>query len=885
MEWTRLLTHLRADDIDLAGGKGANLGELTHAGLPVPPGFVVLTDAYRQFVVENRLQERIEQLAAVVDPADMASVEDASRQVRALFDEHPIPAELVEAVFAAYADLGEVPVAVRSSATAEDLPSASFAGQQETYLNVTGRARLIEAVRRCWSSLWTPRALSYRARQGIPPGDVALAVVVQKLIPADVAGVLFTANPLNSNRRQLVIDASWGLGEAVVSGRVTPDHWVIHMDTGDVVEHRTATKEVMTVRVAGGTETVPVPPKKRREPTLRPAEVDAIARLGRQAARHYGAPQDVEWALVGDAPYILQARPITSLFPLPKPRPRPEEGLRVCFSFNNAQGLVAPLTPMGMSLFRQIGAGVRRAFRVDLKPGQLPPLLKKGASRLWVDITPLLRHPRTRAVARRALSIIDVPMQRALNELLDREPRLAPVEGRFPIRPRPMVLANFILQLARTIVRPSQARDRTIEAVETALSEYERDAAGCDSARGRLRFIIDTSEALVATFLVRLVPLVAVGVASRFILESQLRKWEIDPGLLQPILRSLPHNPTIEMDLELWRVSRELLAQNTRPDPAHPAVKAFLDEYGHRAVKEIDVGAPRWRENPRHILDVLATYLDHGEEHNPEAQFERGAQEAKRAARRLLSMVRKKAGRMRAALAGLLVYRLRELGGVRERPKFLVVRLLAVIRSVLLQIGEDLVDRGQLDAPDDVFFVSIPEIHTALEDLQTDAGTTLRDTVRENRRSFEEELERPAIPRLVTSEGETLYGGSETHDGGTEAGAGQLSGTPVSAGVYEGPARVILDPHGARLLPGEVLVAPGTDPAWTPLFMSAGALVMEIGGMMSHGSVVAREYGIPAVVGVPGATTHLRTGQRVRVDGENGLVTLVGEGAGQEVLS
>ena len=322
------LADLGKGDAALAGGKGANLGELLRASLPVPPGFVVTTAAYRHFVAANSLQPQIERLAQAASPEDLSALTTAANAIADSFTRAIMPAELATAIREAYATLGQPPVALRSSATAEDLPDASFAGQMETYLNVRGEGALQSAVRRCWASVWTARALSYRARQGIAPAAVGIAVVVQELLAADAAGVLFTANPVNGRRDQMVIDGCWGLGEALVSGQVTPDHWVVDTRTGAALEARVARKEVMTAHQETGTALLPVPATLREKPVLDEAQVATLTELGRRAAAHYGAPQDVEWALAQGRLYLVQARPITSLFPLPRPEPAAAAGER-----------------------------------------------------------------------------------------------------------------------------------------------------------------------------------------------------------------------------------------------------------------------------------------------------------------------------------------------------------------------------------------------------------------------------------------------------------------------------------------------------------------------------------------------------------------------------
>jgi pyruvate,water dikinase len=840
----------------LAGGKAANLGELLRAGLPVPPGFVVTTAAYDLLVCSAGLQPEIERLAATADPEDTAALEEASRAIGDLLAAAPLPDAVAVAVRDAYAALGSPTVAVRSSATAEDLPDASFAGQMESYLNVRGADELLAAVRRCWASLWTPRALSYRARQGVAHSAVRLAVVVQQLVEAEVAGVLFTANPVTGHRGQMVIDAVWGLGEALVGGQVTPDHWVIEAG-GKVLEARIARKEQMTAPREGGTTLTAVPAQRQEKPVLDERPLAALVALGQQAARHFGAPQDVEWALAQGRLYLVQSRPITSLFPLPRPEPPPEAGLRVYVCANVLQGLVEPLTPMGNDLFRCLINGVG-AFKYGLKVrvGQPAPVFKLATGRLFLDVTVPLRHPRARAALPRAVWIMDPHIAGIVKALLEREPRLKPDHRPLPIKFSLSFVLNLLRRFLVVLLAPESAPQRLVAGADRLARGIERQAAQVRTPAESRRFVEEILSPFWARFLYQLVPTFAPGIAARFLAEALLRRWLNDPCALQPVLRSLPHNPTMEMDLALWRLSRVLKAEGAEPSADHPAVRAFLAEYGHRGVREIDVGMPRWREQPAQVLEVLRTYLAHGAAADPEQQFRQGERAAEEASRALVERVRRERGWLRARVLSFLLRRIRALMGRREYPKFLFVRIFAAVRGAIGRAGEVLVSAGRLEKVDDVFFLT-------LSDLESPAD--LRNLAACNRADYERELGRKVIPRVMTSEGETFYLAP-----GTVPGA--LAGTPASPGSYEGVVRVIRDPRGAKLEPGEVLVAPGTDPAWTPLFLSAGALVMEMGGVMSHGSVVAREYGIPAVVGVVGATERLRTGQRVRVDGENGQV-------------
>lgn len=857
MELIRPLDSLDRQDLQIAGGKGANLGAMRRAGLPVPPGFVVLTHAYRRFVAESGAWPRIEGLIGTIDAARQESVEHASVRIRALFAEACIPADLAEAIRAAYAELGAGAVAVRSSATAEDLPDASFAGQQETFLNVTGPELVLKAVQRCWSSLWTPRAISYRARAGIAMHDVALAVVVQRLVEADAAGVLFTADPVSGRRDRMVVDGAWGLGESVVSGLVSPDHWIVDGASGRILEEHIAAKAVMTFCTEGGVASRPAAPEFQTKPCLNPERVAALTDLGQRTARCFGAPQDMEWALAKDALHLLQSRPITTLFPLPEPLPAPESGLRIYATPQGMQGFLEPLTPAAISIFRTLVQG--GVDRLRLGPVDVPSLITAAGGRIYVDVTGLLRT----APGRRVLGggTIDAAVGRAVRELVaGSADRLGPARRRLRV-PAARLPKGLLLRIAGRAIRalfdPDGARCIAKLRVEEYVHALDGESRIPKTTPERMDFVQTALASLLTGVIAQTVPLFVVGMLAESYVRRRIAAWGMDAALLDLVGRSIPHNPTSEMDLDLWRLSRELLLEGAEPSKDHPSVAALLSRYGHRTVREIDVGVPRWSEEPDHVLHLLRTYMaQESGATDPEHHFVQGAQLAERAIRTLTDEVRRQRGALSAAVIGLLLARFRRLAGVREWHKFYVVHVLAIVRRVLREVGSELVLEGRLATIDDVFFVHF-------EDLAIERD--LRATAAAGRAAYARDQRRQPVPLAMTSEGQVSYGLPAREDG-------SISGLGASAGLFEGTVRVVLNPEGARLEPGEVLVAPGTDPAWTPLFLTAGALVTETGGMISHGSVVAREYGIPAVVGVARATTLLRDGQRVRVDGSAGTV-------------
>ena len=840
----RTLDAITADEVGLAGGKGANLGELARARFPVPDGFVLTTEAYR-----------VAAAAAGVSPSDPVV---AASTLRA----RPVPDAVAAAATQAYRALGGDRVAVRSSATAEDLPGASFAGQQDTFLDVSGEPALLDAIRGCWASLFNERAVAYRRANGVDESTIALAVVVERMVDAASAGVLFTADPVSGRRTRSAIEAVRGLGDALVSGRVDPDHYAIDSTSGEIVNRR----------ITGGT------------PVLDDPRVREIAALGARVSAHFGTPQDIEFAIDhAGALWLVQSRPITTLYPLPAGQPDPEHDLRVYFSANVAQGVFEPFTPIGIQTFRLISASLAAALGRPVRdPVSGAPALVEAGMRLFGDITPLVRDPVGREFARRALSILEARSAAVFTRLVDdgrlgkRGSRLGTLRRVLPAAVR----TGIPVVVVRALIRPDATRERVLREADAVL----RAEAAVSPATSRER--VDAFERLFVEVPRRLFPklvgLVPPGVLSLTLAGRVLGKAATTDEL-RTVLRGLPFNPTTEMDLALWSIARdarddrrswealrdttpEALAQGYRKGTLPPWLQQhltrFLERYGHRAIGEIDLGLPRWSEDPTHLLGAISNYLRVEESSQPpDAQFAQGARDADEMVRTLLRRVR---GPRRLVTRALL-RRVRVLFGLREQPKFQIMRLFAIGRALIAPAGEDLAREGRLASADDVFFLSLPEVRRAL------AGEDMRSIVDRRRAEYRRERGRRHIPRLLLSDGTDVEA-----EVAAAAPEGALRGTAASPGVVSGAARVIRSPQGARIDPGEILVAPSTDPGWTPLFLTAGALVMEMGGMMSHGAVVAREYGIPAVVGVAAATDRIATGQRITVDGSAGTVSLDG---------
>jgi phosphohistidine swiveling domain-containing protein len=880
----------------MVGGKGINLTRLARAGFSVPGGFLITTDAYRSFVAANQLESFVLTTAGSVMADDPTALEAASTAIRERFAAGRVPPDLETTLRGAYADLDAPAVAVRSSATAEDLPEMSFAGQQDTLLNVVGAEALLEAVVSCWSSLWTARAIGYRARNEIPPQDVALAVVVQVMAKARASGVLFTANPLNGRRTEIAIDAGLGLGEALVSGQLEPDHYVVAAD-GQILE-KTLGSKALSIRPRPEGGIVTVDEDAAEQQALPDGAITSLARLGRQVAELYGTPQDIEWAWDGEQHQLLQTRPITSLFPVPEglgPEP-----LRLLFSFGAVQGMLDPITPLGRDVLRGIFAGAAAEFGLRYTVETLP-VLQTAAERLFIDLTELARHPLGRRLLRAALPMIEPGGAGALEPLWD-DPRLSTAGWglglRGPLRAIPLGL-RILVRLIPTLFRPEQSRERMQRQLEAFIDEAQARAGAAATLEECISWIEQVLGRVFPLVATQIGPRLQLGIGSLILLNRLCGQLPGEHEALE-MTRGLPHNVTTEMDLVLWQTARstrsdpqakalfdaadaEALAASyldgTLPRAAQLAVAEFMQRYGMRGVGEIDLGRPRWREDPTPIMQALSSYLQiEDAEQAPDAVFARGAAAAEAAIDRLVEAVRARSGgRLRSRVVRWAARRMRALAGLRETPKFTIMRLAGIARAGLLASGGELSAAGVLARPDDVFFLRMAELRALAAGEMRDWQTLIEERRQLRRR----ELRRAQIPRFLLSDGQAIFEGLGADVDGTSG----LIGSPVSPGVVEGVVHVLLDPHATRLAPGEILVCPATDPGWTPLFLAAGGLVMEVGGLMTHGAVVAREYGIPAVVGVHEATTRLRTGQRIRVDGSSGRIELLDDEGHEEAGS
>jgi len=888
MSYIRWFHEINAQDVDTVGGKAANLGEMVSAQLPIPPGFCLTAQAYRDFIDQTGLLEPIQLTIAGMRQDDVLEVEAEAFKIRSLITEQQIPDALAHSVIQGYRRLcleisdkedSSVPVAVRSSATAEDLPSASFAGQQDTYLNVRGEKQLLDKVKECWASLWTARAVSYRSKQDFDHMSVYLAVIVQTMIPSDIAGIMFTANPISGNKKETIINASWGLGEAIVSGLVSPDTIVIDKQSGNVISEQIANKSRMiTYAEVDGTMEVETDKEMRNAPALSESRLSTLVQLGQNIEAHYGSPQDIEWAHYQGQFYVLQSRPITTLrsdatisvdgmeynrtmfieiFPdalspaflsaivslfdsmlgftfeaLGFKSPQDMEAAKGFYNqpYFNRSYIEAAFKPLPASIREPLVNQITNPFgqhakgsSFDLSPAYLRMVARmiRFMTRFPKQLPDLIEHYRNEVSAVNSLpleDVSDVQIMQHINELV------------FGIASR---LLNYDFLMIAVI-------GRAYRLLNTILARSFGEEA--DELCARL----------------------ITGVTGNITMETNKKMWDLaQKGKASPIVCNL-----LRMDNK--HEFRTHLAIFSEGQSFLQELDGFLMEYGHREVR-MDILYPTWVEDPTPVLSFVRAYLDADETRSPHIQQERLVKERRALTEEVLATIEEDIiGRLLVSpLFRWLLKHTQIHTRERDTMHFELTRLFPPFRRLLLELGKRRVKQGFLSHQEDVFFLTLDELTEFAETPQY-----VMDKVQDHRQEFEANNSRP-WPDVIR-DGQEIYLDPPTS---IETADGSMKGIAGSSGLVTGIARVIRGPEEfEQLLKGEILVAPLTNPVWTPLFAIASGVITEVGGILSHGAIVAREYGIPAVMCIPDATNKIKDGQKITVDGNRGIVKVEEKG-------
>ncbi|MEK3793573.1 phosphoenolpyruvate synthase [Paenibacillus sp. FSL R7-0204] len=854
----------------LVGGKGLNLSKLSRMeGIHVPEGFCVTTEGYQEANRHNEAYHTLLDQLMVMQGQDPAQLMDISRAIRETIEESEIPPGIVTAVAQELSRLGDDQAyAVRSSATAEDLPHASFAGQQDTYLNIVGLDAILEHIRKCWASLFTDRAVIYRKQQGYDHRQVYLSVIVQKMVLPQVSGIMFTADPVTNSRKLLSIDAGYGLGEALVSGMVSADVYKVRDE--NIVEKRIASKKLAVYALPeGGTEIRQLDPVQQGAETLTESQIVQLARIGRHIEASFGGPQDIEWCLAGDIFYIVQSRPITTLYPIPDSG---DSENRAYISVGHGQMMTDAMKPLGLSFHLMV----------------TPAPMRVAGSRLFVDVTAYLASPARQSIID-TLGKSDPLVKDALLTILEREdfipvppelqsaaspgkskPDIPSPQEQEPLKCDPAIVTELINNNEASVAELKRAIQGKSG---TELFDFIRE-----DMKELKRLLFDPHSTAV---------FMAAMDASAW-LNEHLNEWLGEINAADTLSQSVDNNITSAMGLALLDA-----ADVIRPFPqvvdylqehiqdgdflagllsleggqaAYAALTEYLGKYGMRCTGEIDITRTRWSENPAILIPMLLSNIRQFAPGAGRQKFQQGLKEALEKERDIMERLRllqDSEDKMRETRQRIEL--VRHYIGYREYPKYGMVSRYLVYKQAMMKEAERLVQAGNIHDKEDIFYLQFEELYEAVR-----TGIFDDELIKQRKDEFKL-AEKLTPPRVITSEGETLSGRYRRED----LPPGALAGLPVSTGVIEGRARVIFNMEEADLKEGDILVTSYTDPSWTPLFVSIKGLVTEVGGLMTHGAVIAREYGLPAVVGVDNATRRIQDGQRIRVDGSAGYVELL----------
>lgn len=848
------------------GGKGANLGELSRIeGIQVPGGFCVTTEVFKHITGNSEAFNSLLDELDLLKADNRKAIGETSAKIRKVIEEIAIPKVVANEITRHLQQLGEGNAyAVRSSATAEDLPTASFAGQQDTYLNIIGKEAILKHISKCWASLFTDRAVIYRLQNGFDHRKVWLSVVVQKMIFPDAAGIMFTADPHTSNRKVLSIDASFGLGEALVSGLVNADNYKVR--DGHIIDKKISAKKLAIYALKdGGTMEQEMGPERQTEPALTHEQILELERTGRKIEEHFGNPQDIEWCLYEGHVYIVQSRPITTLYPIPDAG---DQENHVYISVGHQQMMTDPLRPLGLSLWQLTAAR---------------PMYVAGG-RLFVDIMPQLASPAAREIIFNMLGKSDPLIKDAMMTIIDRGDFIKPLpnddNGPHSGKGNSAALPDF---QAKVDNDPSIPAD-LIRRSETSIKKLKEDIQ-TKSGPALFDFILDDGgERRKGLSDPQVFGAIMTGMNASIWVNEKMNEWLGEKNAVDTLSQSVSNNITSEMGLELLNVADvirpypqviaylqqvrednfmdELVKFEGGPD-AREAINAYLEKYGMRCAGEIDITKTRWSEKPATLIPLILNNIRSFAPGAAKQKFEQGRQEALKKEQELLARLKQLPdGEQKVEETRQKISTIRNFIGYREYPKYSMVSRYFVYKQAMMKEAGLLVKANVICEKEDIYYLTFEELREVVRTNKSDRQLISK---RKEEYKFYAKL---SPPRVMTSDGEIIAGKYKREN----LPVGAIAGLAVSSGVVEGRARVIVNMEDAEIEEGDILVTTFTDPSWTPLFISIKGLVTEVGGLMTHGAVIAREYGLPAVVGVENATKLIKDGQRIRVNGTDGYI-------------
>ncbi|WP_184549458.1 phosphoenolpyruvate synthase [Mucilaginibacter sp. FT3.2] len=852
------------------GGKGANLGELCRIkDIQVPDGFCVTTEAYKKITGNNREFNGLLDDLTRLKAEERGNIRKISAKIRGAIERVPISKDIAEEVAEYLSRFGEKDAfAVRSSATAEDLPTASFAGQQDTYLNIIGKEAILKHISKCWASLFTDRAVIYRLQNCFDHRNVQLSVVVQQMVFPRAAGILFTADPVTGNRKVLSIDASFGLGEAMVSGLVNTDLYKVYK--GKVIDKKISTKKLAIYALKdGGTGEQEIEPKLQNRQVLTDEQMLQLEHIGRKIEEHFGNPQDIEWCLADGTFYIVQSRPITTLYPVPEAN---DEENHVYISVGHQQMMTDPMKPLGLSLWQ-------------LRAGR--PMFKAGG-RLFVDVIDGLATPAGRESLLEAMAQHDPLIKDALLTIVERGDfiKLLPNDEKGPAlvkSSKGMSSTDILAQVGNDPAVVSDLIKHSEISVE-ALKQNIQTKSGPDL----FDFILeDIQQSKKMMFDTQHMGVIMAAMNASSWMNEKMNEWLGEKNVADILSQSVSNNITSEMGLALLDVADVIrpyaaiieYLQHVKGDnfldelikyeggqEVRDAIDAYLNKYGMRCAGEIDITKTRWSEKPTILVPIILGNIKNFEPGAGKRKFEQGQQEALQKEQTLLDGLKQLPdGEQKVKETKAMIDLIRNFVGYREYPKYGIVNRFFVYKQALWKEVEQLVQASVIGDKEDAYYLTFEELREMVCTLKP--GSQLISKRKDEFKSYG----KLNPPRVITSDGE-IISGKYKHE---NLPVGAIAGLAVSSGVIEGRARVILNMEDADLEDGDILVTPFTDPSWTPLFVSIKGLITEVGGLMTHGAVIAREYGLPAVVGVENATRLISDGQRIRVNGTDGYVEIL----------
>lgn len=863
---------MKSNNLSEVGGKGLNLGELSKIeGIKVPDGFCVTTNAYKKAIEGNSEINVLLDKLSIVKAEEREAIIKLSESIRNIIEHITIDKGIEEEINRELLKHDDNQgYAIRSSATAEDLPHASFAGQQDTYLNIIGKKEILDHIIRCWASLFTDRAVTYRIQNGFDHRKVLLSVVVQKMILSEASGILFTADPMTSDRTTLSIDAGLGLGEAMVSGIVNPDIYKVR--AGKIIEKTLGNQDFqIKPDLNGGIKEIKIS-ERNQKGVLSDAQILELASIGKKIEAHFGAPQDIEWCQINNEFYIVQSRSITTLFPLPDVTDG--KNPRVYMSIGHTQMMTDAIRPLGMSFFEMLSDSS----------------MEKIGGRIYTDIT----HDLSSTVGKNRLVMAtgkqDPLIQNALKNLTaDKEfmaslPKgkrnikggiftAASIKETFKIykKNNPKIIEDLIKEFAKEI---KDTRDQLEKQSEAEILEFIKN---------------DRKKLYDMAYHPKMLGAIIAAILVNDSINKKVEKWLGIKNAADILTKSLDNNITTQMGLSLCDVADSIreypevyqyISGNPKDDTfLEDIVKLsggvdvkrelmnFFDKFGMRCPGEIDITKERFLEKPTQLVPILLNNIRVLKREEHYENFTKGKEEAlSKRNEIILAIKRLPGGRKKAKKMAENISLLRNFIGCREYPKYYIVCRYQLYKNALLRVADQLIHSQVIKEREDIFYLYFEELCEAVKTHKVNY-----EIIRKRKEEYIR-FDKLTPPRIMTNDGFVPQIGFKDR----QIPAGALCGIPVSTGIIEGRARVILSVEDANIEEGDILVTQFTDPSWTPLFVTIKGLVTEVGGFTTHGAVITREYGLPGVVGVENATRLIKDGQKIRVNGTEGYVEIIG---------